>query len=266
MEKDTNMQDNEFDDLLRAKLDNFEAEPSAQVWQNIDVELDGKARKKNIFPILRIAASVIILITAGILFIPKKEIVKPGRHGKNDAAIRVKPSAIKTKNNAPENIRRAKDEQMAKEQIPAKHMVRIHQPKKKIEIPAAQNIQDTRLIAQTEPVKPDEQPVLAAVSQKADKIGVAVVEMPVEVKQINANETSALQLQPILASTQLPAVKQNKPAVKKHGIRNVGDLVNLVVAKVDKRKDKVIEFTDTDDDETTITGVHIGAIKIKKDN
>ncbi|MDB5154565.1 MAG: hypothetical protein JWR54_3316, partial [Mucilaginibacter sp.] len=245
MEKDMNMQDNKFDNLLREKLDNFEAEPSAQVWQNIDAELDGKARKKSIFPILRIAASVIILITAGILFIPKKEIVKPGRHGKNDAAIRMKPSAIKTENSAPINIQRAKDEQVAKVQIPAKHIVRI-QPKKKIAIPAAANIQDTRLTAQTAPVKPDEQPMLAAVSQKADKIGAAVASTPVEVKQININETPDLQLQPVLASAQLPAVKQNKPAVKKHGIRNVGDLVNLVVAKVDKRKDKVIEFTDTD--------------------
>jgi hypothetical protein len=265
MEKDTNMQDNKFDNLLREKLDNFEAEPSAQVWQNIDAELDGKARKKSIFPILRIAASVIILITAGILFVPKKEIVKPGRHGKNDAAIRVKPSVIKTENNAPENRRRAKDEQVAKLQIPAKHTVRI-QPKKKITIPAAQNIQDARLTAQTEPVKPDEQPLLAAVSQKADKIGVAVASTPVEVKQTKINKTPDLPSQPVLASAELPAVKQNKPAVKKHGIRNVGDLVNLVVAKVDKRKDKVIEFTDTDDDQTTITGVHIGAIKIKKDN
>jgi hypothetical protein len=266
MEKDMNMQDNEFDDLLREKLDNFEAEPSAQVWQNIDAELAGKARKKSISPILRIAASVIILITAGILFIPKKEIVKPGRHGKNDAAIRVKPSAIKTENNAPVNIQRARGEQVARMQIAAKHMVRIHQPKKKIEMPAAQNLQDARWTAQTEPVKPDEQPVLAVVSQKADKIEVPVVETSVAIKQTNVNETSALQSQPVLASAQIPAVKQNKPAVKKHGIRNVGDLVNLVVAKVDKRKDKVIEFTDTDDDETTITGVHIGAIKIKKDN
>ncbi len=71
------MQDKEFDDLFRSKLGDFETEPSAQVWQNIDAELDRKRRKKSIFPMLGIAASIIVLITAGILFIPKKENVKP---------------------------------------------------------------------------------------------------------------------------------------------------------------------------------------------
>ena len=69
-----NMQDKEFDDLFRSKLDNFELEPSAQVWQNIDNELSGRKRR-SIFPILSIAASVLILLTAGILFIPKKGVV-----------------------------------------------------------------------------------------------------------------------------------------------------------------------------------------------
>jgi hypothetical protein len=69
----------------------------------------------------------------------------------------------------------------------------------------------------------------------------------------------------VLASTPVP-VEKTKPVAKKHGIRNFGDLVNLVVAKVDKRKDKLIQFTDSDDDESMISAVHIGAVKIKRDN
>jgi hypothetical protein len=42
--------------------------------------------------------------------------------------------------------------------------------------------------------------------------------------------------------------------------------VNLVVAKVDKRKDKLIQFSDSDDDGSVITAVHLGALKIKRDN
>ena len=67
-----NMQDKEFDDLFRSKLDNFEMEPSAQVWQNIDAELDGKKKKGSLFTLLSIAASIIMLIATGILFMPKK--------------------------------------------------------------------------------------------------------------------------------------------------------------------------------------------------
>ena len=63
---------------------------------------------------------------------------------------------------------------------------------------------------------------------------------------------------------QVPATEQTSKPVKKHGIRNFGDMVNLVIAKVDKRKDKVIEFSDTDDGDS-ITGINLGVIKIKKE-
>ena len=39
------MQDKEFDDQFRSKLDNFEVEPAAQVWQNIDTELSDRKKK-----------------------------------------------------------------------------------------------------------------------------------------------------------------------------------------------------------------------------
>ena len=49
--------------------------------------------------------------------------------------------------------------------------------------------------------------------------------------------------------------------------RSFGGLINAVVGKIDKRKDKVIEFNDDDDDDdgATVTGVNLGIIKIKKE-
>ncbi len=73
------MQDKEFDDLFRSKLDGFEAGPSARVWAGIDAELSGKRRKKILAPYLSIAASIIVLVAAGILFIPEKGKVT-GKH------------------------------------------------------------------------------------------------------------------------------------------------------------------------------------------
>jgi len=271
MEKDMNMQDKEFDDLFQSKLDNFELKPSEQVWQNIDAGLNGKRRNKSIFPLLGVAASIIILITAGILFIPKKEVVKPGKSNKNNVAVsKVMPPAIKPRKYAPVNTPVVTSTQVADIQTPANH---AHHTKK-AEVPVARNPHNAQLMAKAkpvieEPVKADEQPVLAVVQQKENESTTPAAQAtiaPVTLKRPDAIETPGMQTQPVLASAHLPAVKQNKPVVKKHGIRNIGDLVNLVVAKVDKRKDKVIEFTDTDDDETTITGVHIGAIRIKKDN
>jgi hypothetical protein len=268
MEKDMKMQDKEFDDLFRSKLDDFEMEPSEQVWQNIGTELDGKKKVRSILPWLSIAASVIILVAAGILFIPKKAKEDPkDKHKNNLVHTIVKPSVVEPENNAPVSVQPAKEQQVAVVQVPATQVTRVHHTKK-AEIPATQNIQDNQAIAKATPAKIDEQPVLAAVSQKASDITEpdAITEPPVTVKHVEITEPPLTQSQPVLASAQTPEAKTTKPTVKKRGIRNFGDLVNLVVARVDKRKDKVIEFTDTDDDESMITGVHIGSVRIKKDN
>jgi hypothetical protein len=269
------MQDKEFDDLFQSKLDNFEMEPSAQVWQNIDAELDGKKKKGSLFTLMGIAASIIILIGAGILFMPKKVANNSNQH-KNDklAHNQVKPTVVKPENNTPVNIQPVKAEQVANAKVPAKPIERAHHSKK-IEAPVASTKEDNQLIAKTEPVKPepvkaDEQPILAAVPDQKNEVkntGTQPAEIPVTTKQPEEIKVPAIQTQqPVLASAQTPAVKQNKPVAKRRGIHNFGDLVNLVMAKVDKRKDKLIEFTDTDDDGSTITGVHLGAIRIKRDN
>jgi hypothetical protein len=275
MEKDMKMQDKEFDDLFGSKLDNFEMEPSAQVWQNIDAELDGKKKKGSFFTLLGIAASIIMLIGAGILFMPKKVANNSNQH-KNDklAHNHVKPTVIKPENKAPVNVQPVKAAQVADAKVPAKPIERAHHPKK-IETPVTPAKEDNQLIAKAEPVKqepvkPDEQPVLAAVpdqKNEAKNTGTQPVEIAVTAKQPEEIKTPAVQTQqPVLASAQPAVAKENKTVVKRRGIHNIGDLVNLVVAKVDKRHDKLVVFSDTDDDESTITAFHLGAIKIKRDN
>src|SRR3569832_1665246 len=69
------MQDKEFDDVLRSKLEGFETEPSEKVWGGIDSELDSARRRAVFVPLLRIAAIVVVAVTAGLLFIPKHSTV-----------------------------------------------------------------------------------------------------------------------------------------------------------------------------------------------
>jgi len=258
------MQDKEFDDLFRSKLDAFEMEPTAQVWVNIDAEMDGKKRKNGVFFTLRIAASVIVLLTAGILFIPKKDTVT--HHPKNQSAhAHINPPVVKPGNNTPVTV---KDEQVAAIAFPVNSTSRVHHTKKPENVPV-QKKQVAPEITNAEPVKVNEPPVLIASSEKpAETIKSVVpgIETPLAAKQVNTNETNAINIAPVLASTQTPVTTTAKQAVvKKRGIHNMGNLVNLVMAKVDKRKDKVIEFTDTDD-ESTITAVNVGPIKIKKED
>jgi len=258
------MQDKEFDDLFRSKLENFETEPSAQVWQNVDAELDGK-KKKSIFPMLGIAASVLILLTAGILFIAKKGAVKHNRSDSNSVAVKkIKPETVKPDNITP--VTEKKQEQVAEVQITVKRTLKTNQPEIKTN-PVEPKEQTNRVVAKAGIVKPDEQPVLAVAGTKKtdDVIKPMAIELEpasATVKLTNDNSAINMQSQPVLASTLTPAAK----TVKKCGIRNFGDIVNLVVAKVDKRKDKLIQFSDTDDDESAISEVHRGVLKIKNDN
>src|ERR1700744_3832492 len=121
------MQDKKFDDLFRSKLDGFEMEPTAQVWENIGAGLDGKKRK-SLTPWLSIAASVIILITAGILFVPKKEVVKHSRHPKNNLVVnKVKPVIVKPGNTVPvAGVK--KIEVIAQAPVKVKPSAKTHQP------------------------------------------------------------------------------------------------------------------------------------------
>lgn len=266
MEKGMNMQDKEFDDLFRSKLGDFEVQPSAEVWQNIDVELRGK-KKKSIYSILSIAASMLILLTAGILFIPKKGVVKHNRPDIN-AVVKANSSIIKPEGNTRSvNSSEKQQEQLATVAAPVKQKTKANQPKISTITPEQDelvNPSERKGIA-----KPENQTLMASTGTPMQNE--SIEQEPIElteaisatVKKTEDNSAISLPAQPLQASSQ-PA--KTKPAVKKHGIRNFGDIVNLVVAKVDKRKDKLIQFSDTDDDESVISAVHLGALKIKKDN
>lgn len=261
------MQDKEFDDLFRSRLENFQAEPSAQMWKNIGSGL-GASKRRSILPILGIAASVLVLMAAGILFIPKKAAVKPVHRDSNNAAVnQLKPTIAQPESVNAVSSSENKQEQAAAAQSPVRHAGTAHQQKL---IPPAVNstVHGQPIIADTEPLKSEKQPAMAVVTARTENNTPVIVldAAPSVVKHTTDDATISIPPPPVSASMATLAEKVTKPAVKKHGVRNFGDLVNLVVAKVDKRKDKLIQFSDADDDESIISAVHIGALRIKKDN
>lgn len=257
-------QDKEFDDLFRSKLGDLEIEPSAGVWTGIDADLNGSKQRKKL-AILSIAASIVVLVTAGLLFIPKNETGKPGPVKNRLAHNGIAQPTIQPKAITPVIL------PMINTVKPAvvnrnNNMAAVHQHKTiKLTVkPAGQNVPDD--VGKPAGVEPHEQQLLASIPQKAEivvKPVVPEVETPLVLKQAVASTTPD-NTTPVLASEQPVATETAEPKAKKHKVRNFGDLVNLVVARVDKRKDKVIEFTDTDDDESTITAVNIGPIRINK--
>jgi len=262
------MQDKEFDELFHSKLDNLEVNPSEQVWTNISGELNSRKRKISLVPLLSIAASVIVLVTAGVIFIPKKIKTDNGPKVKTQVASVTKPAK---KNSDPVStilpVKAQTSQPVTNQQIAAS----IIPVSRHTNTAAHGNVDNKHSAPVAEQLQPaavnTDHNQLAAVSEKQEGATSAIVPdnaTPIAVKLPDA-VSSAITDNPKLAEQSPAADKPETAPAKRKRIRSLGDLINVVVAKVDKRKDKIIEFTDNDDDdESNITGVNLGVIKVKK--
>ena len=263
------MQDDEIDDLFRSKLDGFEMEPSINVWRGVTAGLQPRKGKGLLMPFLSIAASILVLITAGILFTPQRR----GVAVKHSALTKVTKThsshtIVAQANNTPANY--APDLTLA-ENKPSKPINKIASNNKAetVKVTPGENVvvNGKREI----PAQPVEQPVIASVITKPDGKDVVLPgnETKLLPKQPVDEARTSFTTKPVLIADQLPVQNSTEvvPDLKpKHKIHNLGDLLNVVVAKVDKRKDKVIVFANRDgEEEATVTGVNLGIIKFRKE-
>jgi hypothetical protein len=264
------MQDKEIDELFSGQLANFEMQPSPSVWNKVAAGLDNKHSKKRVGLMLAAAASVLALLTAGILFLNKKTDTGKAEQHNNIAVIRkdtrpntrseINEQTVKqpaTTGQQPTAMAVSSAPVIARTAHPTKSGL-IKQPKSVVSSPSA-----TPQVT-IPPVSVDEQEqqqqVLAAVVQhKTDVSKPVVPDITLNTAATQPEQTDNTSV----VSTTTQVSNTIKP--KKRGIRSFGDIVNAVVAKVDKRTDKVIEFSNTDDDESTITGLNLGIVKIKKE-
>lgn len=290
------MQDKEMDELFRGKLDNLEIKPSDKVWKGIVVELDGAKRKRSLLPVIRIAAGITVFIAIGLFFmlkgnkpgnnqmanhtVTKQQGVKLSAKGVDEEdesganIITSKPTAqqiaVETKKQQQENNNQTTNQIITKgnrsnNQAGSSKLTIANNSKHrtiKIVQPSAIEVKEVK----QERSLPVEQQTLAALPEKEIKpIQAVVPDEPLNTAKPVISGADDFKTGNKLATVVLPAVKPAKAPVKKHGIRTFGDLINVVVAKVDKRQDKVIHFSDTDDDESNITGINLGFVKVKKE-
>jgi hypothetical protein len=257
-----NMQDNEMDQLFRAKLDSYEIEPSAKVWANISDELGGPAKRKNIAPMLRIAASVVVMVSAGLFFLTKKQDNVDPTDGKKQAVL-VKPAnpvqpGGQTQQADPVQSVTAAQPVNAGAQVRPVINTPVKQELTEVnhkEITPGSNTTVDPGQSQT-PI--DQPPVLITkVPDTQYAMPVGPISKPLDA--INAGENSNAR---VLGSEGNLVDEEPIPA-KKRKATGLGGFLNKVIAAVDKRDDKIIEFTDTDEGEA-ITGINLGIIKVKK--
>lgn len=259
------MQDKEFDDLFRSKLDGFEVGPSAHVWPGIVGELTAGKRKKLLLPFLSVAASIAVLVTAGVLFIPQK-INAPA---KSNVKTKTIPALVQRAANALAVIKRqpvvlvSKSTGKLNTSITAKtNAPGAMQPI--TQVIAAVNSQVAKPIVTTTKSKKQS---LEELTQKG-AITALVPDSSTQIVIKHSMQISpAFITNPAIAAVQLPvAGKQDVLPVKtSRKVHSIGHFINSLVATVDKRQDKFIEFTDIDDEGSVLTGVNLGFVKIKKE-
>ncbi|MDN3581489.1 hypothetical protein [Mucilaginibacter flavus] len=254
------MQDKDLDKLFQSALDDYEIEPSAGVWNGITETLDARKRKRVWLPYLSVAAAAVLVVTAGLLFMPKEAVVI--KHKDNSVAksvVPIKANPIVNPILATPVIAQPNKNTPAvvTAQVNVLATTRIHKAHEPV-----QSVQNNNSAA----LKQNEQPVLASANVNEDMAKPVVPDTATKIiaKPVIDQKPVFASIKPTVLPEQTAAIKAVTP-VKKHKIRSLGDVFNVVIAAVDKRKDKIIEFSNTDEDDATITGVNLGIVKIKKE-
>lgn len=255
------MQDKEFDQLFNSKLNDFEIEPSAEVWQNIAGELNGKTAKRSIIPYLSIAASIVVLASVSLWFF-NRTTEKPYQHPvkmvKRTKPVKQQPD-VGIAETAP-NINIASSDVATSKPKIARGSARIRQ--QKIENQTPEKIKEETSITPDVAAKKPEQLLAIVPAEKVPVLKPAVSANEVALSAITLTDRPVGNIEKQSEATSVPSAE--KVPVKKR-VGGLGGFINTIVAAVDKREDKLIEFTDADNDEgSRVTGVNLGIFKIKK--
>lgn len=250
------MSDKEIDKLFSSQLAGLEVEPSAGVWDNIKVAIDNNGTQNNMLPWLQIAAGVIVLMAVALWLRPSAQ--KIALHGNYNAAAPNNAPASLIITPKPQPVVLA-DEPVTATARPGKAVAHKQMAQQlNVAIADEQKVDTAQNNAVTPPVND-----VKAMGQPLASTHQLLVAEPVNTLP---KAGPVLKGNKALAATAMP-VQKDKPGLKRKKIRGVGSLLNVVIAKVDKRTDKIIQFKDDDDDDTfNVTSVNLGLIQLKKDN
>ncbi|TDG35452.1 hypothetical protein EZJ43_12540 [Pedobacter changchengzhani] len=234
------IQDKDFDQLFENVFDEAEVAPSRDLWSTIESEITPK--KKRIIPIYWLSAAAVLLMVGIGVLIYQKQVVKPTRYA-TYIAPKNEPVDVQQETSPSVNVPNEVVKETVK--IEVKSVARFVNTKAKVKSVANEKVEDlidvpTVIIAKT-------------------KIPESNVESKIEYVIPNPKEVIVLASN---ASSHDDNLTVSEPKQKGNkGIRNVGDVVNLIVNTVDKRKDKFIQFKTTDD-ESSLSSINIGPFKI----
>lgn len=243
------IQDKDFDQLFKNAFDDAEITPSRDLWSNIESGIEPK--KKRIMPIYWLSAAAVLLVVAAGILVYQQQNVNP-KQLTSYVAPKVGPTVV---------------EQPVKDSV-----ITPVKPIEKVETVLSANTKPVTSLAKTTVKKVvksvEKQKIVTAPEVLKQETTIAKTEE--SKKDINTKIEEAI-LQPekeTVIAANPTTIKADEPINDNEeqqikNIRNVGDVVNLIVNKVDKRKDKFIQFR-TDDDDSSLSSINIGPFKIGK--
>ena len=255
--------DKKFDEFFKSSFEDFEVEPSTNTWGKIAQEL--KQKPKNKFPIFwTAAASVIIVLGIGL-----------GLYTKPVEIIKLKPQfdevTAKVEDNNEQELK-IKDEQGVKnkEQSVEEPVLLAatfkKQPIEQENKVAEKNISNDATITTRAYVLDlnnlEEDLARVKPVKRINSVAQQMIDEEAKQTKLNGSMNATLAL---AQNTSDENLNDDGASIgRKVKIKSVGDLVNFVVAKVDKREEKIIKVSKTDEGDNEITGINLGLFKFRK--
>ncbi len=248
------MLDKDFDAFFKSSLEDYEITPTADSWTKISEQINSKSRKS--FPVFWMAAaSIVIVLGFGIgLFTKPTEVIKLHPDKETEMIANLVKEQKTSVNNSETETEIVVD--------PVKKSVTTttvgdNLAKDKIAVGTVAN--NERTVAD-EPLTAE---IVAVKSPKALRPKLVAEQLLTAEEIINLKKNEAIMLDDNQHTFIASAADKPNPA-KKNKISSMGDLVNFVVAKVDKRDDKIITMSKTDESDNEITGINLGLFKFNK--
>jgi len=249
--------DNEFDRLFKDRLMDAEVQPSEALWEHIAPQIVPKKKKRYAGLYWSAAATVLIAVSAGLLFKPQERIalhaptvstaVKPS--SEQPVQVESQLDAVEETMNGSvtaATVKAGNDQALAKSQS---------------------EMTGARLMA-TENNSSAMQPN----DEESHHHSVAAVQEPalalIQTQPAASNDAIVADQNDVAAEDPIASVALDEPAERtqesRPRIRNAGDLVNFVVDKIDKREQKFLEFRTDEDESSSLVAINIGPIKINQ--
>ena len=230
------IQDKDFDNLFRDKFIDAEIEPSANLWAKIEDQLAPK--RKRIIPMYWMAAaSIAIAITAMLIFEKTEKIQLRA----DDVITNIEKPVVQDVDTTTVDEKSSTNLVVSKVKVQIAATIKNEAPEDNIK-----NIQEV--------VQPNITLARLPIKQADPKPIDVLVENPIVIAQVAPQQQNM----------DNDLIDEMDNTTTRKGIRNVGDLVNYVVDKVDKRDKKLVRFNTDDDDNSSIIGINIGFLKLNK--